>query len=105
MFNSAGSSCLRVMMNGRSNSSAAGLVAVRVPEDEKSWYGVSGVTPIIIVIVMSLRSRLTVFTRLGYSIMIHQPGEQALLLFACNHHLACWFSDVPITSNRSLMSL
>lgn len=28
-----------VMMNGRSNSSAAGLVAVRVPEDEKSWYG------------------------------------------------------------------
>ena len=45
-----------VMMNGRSNSSAAGLVAVRVPEDEKSWYGVSGVTPIIIVIVMSLCS-------------------------------------------------
>ena len=28
-----------VMMNGDSNSSAAGLVAVRVPEDEKSWYG------------------------------------------------------------------
>ena len=52
-------------MNGRSNSSAAGLVAVRVPEDEKSWYGISGVTSIIIVIVMSLRSRLTVFTRLG----------------------------------------
>ena len=70
-----------VMMNGRSNSSAETRVAVRVPEDEKSWYGISGVTPIIIVIVMSLRSRLTVFTRLGVLIMIHQPGEQALLLY------------------------
>ena len=51
------------MMNGRSNSSAETRVAVRVPEDEKSWYGVSGVIsvdgmmiPIIIVIVMSLCS-------------------------------------------------
>ena len=52
-----------VMMNGRYNSSAETRVAVRVPEDEKSWYGVSGVIsvdgmmiPIIIVIVMSLCS-------------------------------------------------
>lgn len=28
-----------VMMNGRSNSSAETRVTVRVPEDEKSWYG------------------------------------------------------------------